>query len=90
MKITLKKPIKVDGKDVTELELGELTLGALDDIQFDVSGNGARINLGDISKVISSMANIPPSSAKQIAISDLLQLSDQLQDVLGKFLPTGG
>ena len=91
MKVTLKKPIQAHGQEFTELEFGDLTLGALDGIDIEISTSGSvKLDLGCIPKIVANLCEIPPSSAKNIALSDVLSIADQVQEMLGKFLPTGG
>jgi len=90
-KVTLKHPIEAHGKMISELELGEPDLGCLDDVEIAVNGSGqVKLNLGDIHKIVASMADIPPSSAKKIKLSDCLAMVGEIQGFLQEFLPTGG
>lgn len=90
-KIKLSKPIKAHGETVNELTFEAPTLGAIDGIHLKVSGGGSvEFNLGDLAKIISNMANIPPSSAAQISLVDLAGLAEVVQGFLGDFLQTGG
>ncbi|MFP3943816.1 MAG: phage tail assembly protein [Alphaproteobacteria bacterium] len=89
--ITLKRPIEAHGKEVTELTFREPTLGVLDGLEIEVTGDGGvKLNLGDIVKLVASMAEIPPSSARQIALSDLKEIAGEVQDFFEQFLPAGG
>jgi hypothetical protein len=88
-KITLSRPIMVDGKEVTELEMGEPTLGMLEDITLTVTGSGElRLNMGDLHRIVSEMAGIPPSSAKKISLADAPALMKVAKGFFGSF-PTG-
>lgn len=90
-KVTLKHPIEANGDPLNELELGEPDLGCLDDVEISVNGSGqVKLNLGDIHKIVASMANIPPSSAKKIKLSDCLSMVGDIQGFLQEFLSTGG
>lgn len=89
-RITLKHPIEAHGEKVTELTLKEPTLGVLDDIEVVVNGSGgARLNLGDLHKLVAGMAGIPPSAAKQIRVSDLGPIGAAVMDFLSAVLPAG-
>lgn len=91
VKITLKHPIVAHGETVNELTLGEPTLGVLDDVEITVKGDGSvRLNLGDIAKLVANMADIPPSAAKSIRVSDLSKIGKEVMGFLSEFLPTGG
>jgi hypothetical protein len=90
IKAPLKTPIEAHGEKVSELTLNEPDLGGLDGVDLTVSMEGTiKINLGDLHKIIASMAGIPPSAAKKIKISDLKNIAPAVMDFLGEFLPTG-
>jgi hypothetical protein len=89
--VDLKHPIEAHGKTVSSLDLDEPTLGALDDIEITVKGDGSvRLNLGDLAKLVSNMAGIPPSAAKQIRASDVPVIAKAVMGFLPNILPTGG
>ena len=89
--VTLKTPIDAHGEKVSVLEFDEPTLGALDDIEIVVKGDGSvRLNLGDIAKLVSNMAGIPLSSARKIRAGDLPEIGKAVMGFLPDILPTGG
>lgn len=88
--VILKHPIQAHGETVDTLTLKEPTLGALDDVEIAVGGDGqVRLNLGDLHKLIASMADIPPSAAKKIHLSDLAAIGPAVMGFFSAFLPTG-
>jgi len=88
--IKLSKPIEAHGEKITELNLQAPTLGALDGIKLKVSGSGTvELDLGDVARLVSGMASIPPSSAKQISVVDAAKLVPAIQGFLSGFLETG-
>lgn len=82
--VSLRHPIPAHGEEVSELTLREPTLAMLDDIHVVLGDEGLRVNLGDLSRLIGAMADIPPSSARQIRVMDL----GKFKDVLGSFFGT--
>ena len=88
--VPLKHPIEAHGKTVDSLDLDEPTLGALDDIEIVVKGDGSvRLNLGDLAKLVSNMSGIPPSSAKQIKVSDVPEIAKAVMGFLPSIRLTG-
>ena len=72
--LTLTKPIRVGGEDVSELTLTEPTIGMLDGVKLRITADGElNIDLGAICVLLGRMANIPPSAAKSITIKDAAQ-----------------
>jgi hypothetical protein len=91
VKVPLKHPIEAHGEKVSELELKEPTLGVLDDVEITVKGDGSvALNLGDLHKLVANMADIPPTAAKQIRVSDMGEIAKAVMGFLSEFLPTGG
>ena len=90
IKVTLKHAIEAHGQTVKILELKEPTLGVLDDVEISIKGDGSvRLNLGDIHKLVANMADIPPSAAKEIRVSDMGTISKAVMGFLSEFLPIG-
>lgn len=88
--IPLSRPIQAHGETLNELTLSEIELGSLDGINLVVDDSGSlRLNLGDIYRLLSAMANIPPSSAKKILVKDALAARDTIAGFFGVSLPTG-
>lgn len=88
--IELTRPIEAHGDTIRVLELSEPDLGALDGVHITVNGEGAvQLNLGDLQKLVASMANIPPSAAKKISLADAPKLMAAVKDFFGDFLPIG-
>ena len=88
--VTLKHPIEAHGDTYKTLTLDEPTLGVLDDVEISVKGDGSvRLNLGDLHKLVANMANIPPSAAKKIRVSDMAEIGEAVMGFLSEFLPTG-
>ena len=91
VKIKLSRPIEAHGETLHELELGEIDLGALDNVNLVITQDGSiRINLGDLHRLIAGMAGIPPSSARRILVRDALAVKEKLSDFLGVSLQIGG
>jgi hypothetical protein len=89
-KVLLKHAIVAHGESVKELNLDEPDLGVLDDIHIEVSGEGKiKLNLGDLHKLVANMADIPPSAAKKIKVSDMAEIAKAVMGFLSEFLPTG-
>ena len=81
--VRLRTPITAHGERVEELTLAEPTLGVLDGVQLEVATSGrVRVDLGDLHRVIAGMAGIPPSSARQIRVTDLAPLASAVLDFL--------
>ena len=81
--VSLSAPIEAHGQQVTELTLSEPTIGVLDGVQIDVGMEGrVRLDLGDLHRLVAGMAGIPPSSARQIRISDMAPLARAVMDFL--------
>lgn len=87
--ITLKHPIEAHGETITEIKLGELEVGALDGIVLEIRGTGSvKVDLACVHLLLANAAKIPPSAARKIKISDVLQMAEAFQELLGEFLPT--
>lgn len=86
-KIPLKHPITAYGEQVTELELPDrLRLRHIRGL------DGAKGEVGQLIGLISSMCQIPQSSAEEIDLEDLEVLTDALApfgEQLSGFLPAG-
>lgn len=90
-RITLSHPIEAHGETVSEIELREPTLAVLDGVHLVVEQSGAvRIDLGDLHRLIAGMAQIPPSSARQIRLADVGPALDRVMDFLPASRPGGG
>lgn len=94
IKVTLSRPIQAHGAEVRVLTLKEPTLGVLEDIEIAIGGGAdgkgeVKINLGSIARVVAAMADIPPSSARQIAVGDLAVLGKAVLGFMPAFLGTG-
>ena len=87
--VTLKKPIQAHGETLKKLTLSDPDLGALDGIYIDVGEQGARIHLGQLPLLLAAMANIPPSAAKTIKLTDLAVIGPEVFAFLGLSLGTG-
>lgn len=88
--VPLSRAIEAHGSKVTELTLNEPTLGLLDDINIEITGDGnIRFNTAEIKKIISKLAGIPTSSVDQIALKDLGVLGKSVAEFFEEFLPTG-
>ena len=88
--LTLTKPIRVDGNDVSELTLTEPNLGMLDGVKLRISAEGElNIDLGAIRVLLGRMANIVPSAAAQITIKDAIKAKEVIADFFDDFLQTG-
>ncbi|MEQ8585156.1 MAG: phage tail assembly protein [Thalassobaculaceae bacterium] len=88
--VTLSKAIEAHGKQVTELTFNEPTLAVLEDLELHFTDGGVKLKLGAVIGAIAAMADIPPSSAKQIPLSDLMAIAAELKDFLPPSLLTGG
>ena len=88
--LTLTKPIRIGGEDVSELTLTEPTLGMLDGVALRITAEGElNLDLGAIRILLGRMASIPPSAAKDITIKDAIAAKDVIADFFGDFLQTG-
>ena len=84
MTIKLSKPIVAHGEELSELTLEEPTLGALDKVHVVADGEGTvRIDLGDVHRLIASMAGIPPTAARGILIKDIAGCLEEMMRFLG-------
>jgi hypothetical protein len=94
MKLTLSKPIKVQGKEVSELELREptgddlITCGV--PMKTEITAAKTQLQHVDTAAVaayISALGNIPPSSVKQMAPRDILKAVEFITSFLGDETP---
>lgn len=67
--ITLSKPIKVQGEEVSEIEFADPTLGILRGIKADMSSHQIILHL------IEKLTKIPGSSVDQIDWRDLAKIN---------------
>ena len=71
----LSEPIRVGGEEVTELTLRKPTVDMLQGTNLVVTGDGGlRIDADVVIKVFAKLANIPPSSVKQISGDDYTEM----------------
>ena len=84
--VQLQLPISVEGKDVTELTLHEPLLGDMENVEMNQ--HGAPTNKGLI-ELVASLANIPPSSAKKIAMRDMEEIGRLIADFTESSPATG-
>ncbi len=93
-KITLSRPIRTPEGEVSELELREPTLGALEEIEMVIERRAGalalRLDLGHIARLVSGLCDIPLASAKQIPITDLGAVLNPVMGFLGGLPGTGG
>ena len=88
--LTLTKPIRSGGEEVSELTLVEPNIGMLDGVKLRITAEGElNIDLGAICILLGRMANITPSAAKTISIKDALRAKDVIADFFDDFLQTG-
>ena len=88
--VRLRTPIDAHGQTVSELTLAEPTLGVLDGVRIEIGTSGrVQIDLGDLHRLIAGMAGIPPSSARQIRMTDLAPLARAVMDFLPSSPPAG-
>ena len=87
--IRLSHPIEAHGEQVTELHLGELTVGMLEGIEMRVEEGAMVWDLGIIARFLSNAAAIPPSAAKLHRRRDLIGAREELQDFFVGSLQTG-
>ena len=74
--LTLDKPIKAHGEEITRIELREPDIGTLDGIK---TGGKNGFNLGYIAIIIARLGDIPPSAAKKIPLRKLLSVKRQIE-----------
>lgn len=88
--IPLSRPIEAHGEKISSLTFSEPDLGMLEGIHITVTGEGeVKLNLGDLPKVVSRLANIPPSAASKISLVDSPKLLEAVKGFFGEFLATG-
>ena len=73
----LKTPIMVGGEKTDTLTLTDPTLGQLKGIKLPTGGN---FDLAELPRMVAVVANIPPSSAEQIRVTDLVGLFSRVMD----------
>ena len=89
-KIQLSKAIMAHGENVEELTVREPTLGALAGIELRIAADGSiDFDLGTLVPIVAALTDIPPSSAKQIALRDLRQFREVIADFLADALVAG-
>lgn len=74
---TLKTPIMVGGEKIDTLTLTDPTIGQLSGIKLPISGG---FDLEQLPKMVAVVANIPPSSAEQIKVSDMVVFFERVMD----------
>ena len=84
--VKLQLPITVEGKEVHELTLHEPLLGDMEHVEMNQ--HGAPTNKGLI-ELVASLADIPPSSAKQIAMRDMEEIGRLIADFTESSPATG-
>ena len=89
-RVSLTVPIQAHGETISSLELRRPKLGDLAGVSLIVQPKGdgqegadVKVSLGDAIPVIAAMARIPPSSARQIDITD----AGAVMKVVWDFLP---
>ena len=71
----LTEPITVGGEEVRELTLRKPTVGMLHGTTLKISGDGGlSLDATTVVNVFARLANIPPSSAKQISGEDYMAM----------------
>ena len=86
----LSKPVRVEGEEVTSLTLREPTIGMLGGVKQKITGDGGiEIDVDTVIKVFAKIANIPPSSAKQIAPEDFPRVLEVYTSFFGGSPETG-
>ena len=86
----LSEPIRVGGEEVTELTLRKPTVDMLQGTKLAVTGDGGLLVDADVvMKVFSKLADIPPSSVKQISGDDYMRMVEVYTRFFGKSLETG-
>ena len=90
--IKLSRPIEAHGEQIDMLELHDLDLGGISDIHLEIEMEEleedkerirVRLDLGDLHKIVSAVAQIPRSSARRILFRDLLKAKAEIADFLG-------
>ena len=85
IKFVLKKPVPVDGGEVSELTVRtDMTAGDL------MAGDGAKGDIGRVVLIAAELAGVPPSTIKAMDAGDFMRLSEKLGPLLGSGLPTQG
>ena len=86
----LSEPIRVGGEEVTELTLQKPTVDMLQGTNFATTGDGGILMDADVViKVFGKLANIPPSSVKQISGDDYMRMVEVYTRFFGKSQETG-
>lgn len=86
----LSEPITVGGEEVTELTLRKPTVDMLSGTTLHVGADGGIIISADIVlKVFGKLANIPPSSVKQISGDDYMRMVEVYTRFFGQSQETG-
>ena len=86
----LSGPIRVGGEEVTELTLRKPTVEMLQGTKLALTGDGGLLIDADVViKVFGLLANIPPSSVKQISGDDYMQMVEVYTRFFGTSPQTG-
>ena len=86
----LSEPIRVGGEDVTELTLRKPTVDMLQGTTIEVKGDGGLIISADVvMKVFGKLADITPSSVKQISADDYMRMVEVYTRFFGGSQETG-
>ena len=87
---TLSEPIRVGGEEVTELTLRKPTVDMLQGTKLEVTGDGGLVMSADIvMKVFGKLADITPSSVKQISGDDYMRMVEVYTRFFGASQETG-
>ena len=87
---TLSEPIRVGGEEVTELTLRKPTVEMLQGTKLEVTGDGGIVmDANVVMKVFGKLADIPPSSVKQISGDDYMRMVEVYTSFFGKSPETG-
>ena len=87
---TLSEPIRVGGEEVTELTLRKPTVEMLQGTKLEVTGDGGIVmDANVVMKVFGKLADIPPSSVKQISGDDYMRMVEVYTNFFGKSPETG-
>ena len=87
----LSEPIRVGGEEVTELSLRKPTVDMLQGTKLEVTGDGGLVMSADVvMKVFGKLADITPSSVKQISGDDYMRMVEVYTRFFGGSPETGG
>ena len=86
----LSEPIRVGGEEVTELTLRKPTVDMLQGTNLEVTGDGGLVMSADVVlKVFGKLADISPSSVKQISGDDYMRMVEVYTRFFGQSPETG-